>query len=140
MPTIETKLRKAIEARVDTLALASTYPIHWTDGPTYDPAPTSRYLRCTLTMNTASREGRVNSNLPATRRGVLQIDVMTPITVGKGTAIEQAGQVAQHFPVDLCMPFQGVSARVTEPPSVILPSFIDKHIQVPVQISFVCYA
>jgi len=138
-PTIETRIRKAIEARVTSLPMVSTYPIKWTDGPAYDPQATDRYLRCTWTPNQASREGRVSSSLPVLRMGVLQIDVFLPKAHPVALAIETAGQVAAHFPLDHCMHFMGVGVRVMEPASVG-PTFIDTHIQVPVTIQTSTYA
>lgn len=144
-PSIETRIAEAIKARVASLPMASTYTIVWTDGPlssgqtSYTPSPTQRYLRCTWTPNRASREGRVASDLPALRMGVLQIDVMALKTQGSGVAREVAGQVAAHFPLDFCMSFMGIGVRVMEPPSVLAP-FIDTHIQVPVQIETHTYA
>lgn len=145
VPSIETKIAEAIKARVASLPMASTYQIVWTDGPlpagqeSYTPSPTQRYLRCTWTPNRASREGRVASDLPALRMGVLQIDVMGLKSQGSGVAREAAGQVAAHFPLDHCMPFMGVSVRVMDPPSVLAP-FIDTHIQVPVIVELHTYA
>lgn len=143
-PSIETRIAEAIKARVASLPMVSQYQIVWTDGPlpsgqqSYTPTPTQRYLRCTWTPNRASREGRVASDLPALRMGVLQIDVMALKTQGSGVAREVAGQVAAHFPLDFCMPFMGVSVRVMEPPSVLAP-FIDTHVQVPVTIEVHTY-
>lgn len=144
IPSIETRIAEAIRARVASLPMAGQYQIVWTDGPlpagqqSYTPSPTQRYLRCTWTPNRPSREGRVASDLPALRMGVLQVDVMGLKTQGSGVAREVAGQVAAHFPLDFCMPFMGASVRVMEPPAVG-PVFIDTHVQVPVSIEVQTY-
>lgn len=144
VPSIETKIFEAIKARVASLPMASTYTIVWTDGPlssgqtSYTPSPTQRYLRCTWVPNQTQREF-IGSDDPHRRPGVLQIDVMALKTQGSGVAREVAGQVAQHFPTDLRVAFQGIEARVMKAASVLSP-FIETHIQVPVVIELETYA
>lgn len=149
-PTIQTKIRKAIEARVASLPMVKAgqpYDLVWSvgdsivtvAGASYIPSPTKPYLRVTWNPNRASREGRVSSSLPVRRMGVLQIDVFDTKARGPGVATETAGKIAEHFPLDYCMSFMGVGVRVMEPPSVLAP-FIDTHIQVPVTIETDCFA
>lgn len=128
-PTIQTKIRKAIEGRVSSLPMAATYPIRWTDGPTFEPEPTDRYLRCTWTPNATQRE-LIGSKTPHRRPGVLQIDVFLPRHLDSARAVEIAGQVAEHFPADLRMAFHGAKVSVTKAPSV-MGVFTDTHHQVP---------
>lgn len=138
MPSIETKIFQAIKARVETLPMKAAYPIVWTDGPAYLPNPTQPYLRCTWLPNKTERQF-IGSKDPQRRPGILQIDVMGTKAQGSGVAREVAGQVAAHFPADLRLFFQGVKVSVTKAPSV-LGSFIDTHIQVPVQIEVNSFA
>lgn len=138
VPSIETKIAEAIRARVASLPMANTHTIVWTDGPlptgqqSYTPSPTQRYLRCTWTPNQTQRQF-IGSKEPHRRPGVLQIDVMGLKTQSSGVAREVAGQVAQHFPADIKLAFEGIRVRVMRDPSVFA-SFIDTHIQVPVSI------
>lgn len=143
IPSIETRISKAIRARVATLPMASTYEIVWTDGPlpkkpdgepetSYTPDPLKRYLRVTWTPNATQRQF-IGSNDPHRRPGVLQINVFGTVSQGSARAIEVAGQVAQHFPADLVLTFMGAKVRVMTAPSVG-PVFVDTHIQVPVLI------
>lgn len=138
VPSIETKIYQAIKARVDTLPMKATYPIVWTDGSAYSPNPNQPYLRCTWTPNTTQRQF-IGSKDPHRRPGILQIDVMGTKAQGSGVAREVAGQVAQHFPTDLRVAFQGIEARVMKAASVLSP-FIETHIQVPVVIELETYA
>lgn len=138
VPSIETRIAEAIRARVASLPMAAQYQIVWTDGPlsagqqSYTPTPTQRYLRCTWTPNQTQRQF-IGSKEPHRRPGVLQIDVMGLKTQSSGVAREVAGQVAQHFPADMKLNFEGVKVRVMRDPSVLAP-FIDTHVQVPVSI------
>lgn len=144
VPSVETKKYQAIRLRVESLPIASTHQIVWTDGPlaagqqSYTPSPTQRYLRCTWTPNQTQRQF-IGSKDPHRRPGVLQIDVMGTKAQGSGVAREVAGQVAQHFATDLRMAFDDLSVRVIKAPSVLTP-FIDVHIQVPVVIEVESYA
>lgn len=144
VPSIETKIFQAIKARVSSLPMVATYEIVWADGPlpagqqSYTPSPTQRYLRCTWTPNVTQRQF-IGSNDPHRRPGVLQIDVMGLKTQASAVAREVAGQVAQHFPSDQPLDFQGVRARVNKAPSVFAP-FIETHVQVPVSIEITAFA
>lgn len=135
MPTIPTKIRQAIAARIATLNLAG-YEVVWADGPlpdgqqTYTPDPTKAYLRVTWTPNATQRQF-IGSSDPHRRPGVLQIDVFGTKVQGTPKAINDAGRVAEHFATDLTMVFQGAKVRVVKAPSVLAP-FIDTHVQVPV--------
>lgn len=148
-PTIETRIYQAIKARVESLPMASTYAIVWTDGPlpkkadgtpetSYTPDPTKRYLRATWTPNQTQRQF-IGSRAPHRRPGVLQIDVMGLATQGSGVAREVAGQVAAHFPTDLNLDFQGVRVRVMKAPSVGTV-FVGTHVQVPTSVELEAFA
>jgi hypothetical protein len=147
VPSIETKIFQAIKARVSTLPMRTTHDIVWSSGDSaletgagapYSPNPTKPYLRCTWTPNVTQRQF-IGSKDPHRRPGILQIDVMGTKALGSGVAREVAGQVAQHFPADLKLPFQDVSVRVMKAPSVG-PVFVDTHIQVPTLIELETWA
>lgn len=134
-PTIETKISQAIQTRVASLQLP--YPVVWTDDepavlPTSggQPAP---YIEAHHEPNRTVRHF-IGSNDPHEYPGLLLLTLCWPLAnVGTGSgkthkdAIREiAGKIAEHFPADLCMPFQGVSVRVTGAPSV-LGSYRDDH-------------
>ena len=143
VPSIETKIRQAIAARVATIPLTD-YDVVWTDGPlpegqqTYTPDPTKKYLRVTWTPNDTQRVF-IGSKDPHRRPGVLQIDVFGTKAHPTALFIEAAGQVAEHFRADLVMEFQGVHVRVMKAPGVLAP-FVDVHVQVPTIIQVEAYA
>lgn len=128
MPSVETSILQAVKARVATLPMKSAYPIVWSTDESYEPSPSQPFLRCTWMPNTNARIAKTHQ-----RPGILQIDVMGKKTSGEAAAIEVAGQVAEHFPADLPMDFNGIRARVTKAPDVG-PVFVGTHIQVPVSI------
>jgi hypothetical protein len=132
MPSVETSIFQAIKARVDTLPMKATYPIVWATDESYSPSPSQPFLRVTWLPNRNQRL-LIGSNDAHRRPAILQIDVMGQKTSGEDVAREIAGQVAAHFPADLEMHFQGVKVRVTKAPDVG-PSFVDKHIQIPVSV------
>lgn len=132
MPSVETSIFQAIKARVDTLPMKAAYPIKWVT-ENYEPTPTQPYIRATWMPNRNQRL-LIGSNDAHRRPGILQLDVFGKVMVnGEDVAREIAGQVAAHFPDDLEMHFQGIKVRVTKAPDVG-PSFVDKHIQIPVSI------
>lgn len=128
MPTIETKISQALQARVATCLPA--YPKVWTDGepvalPTAggQPAP---YIEAHHEPNRTVRR-LIKANAPHERPGLLLLTLCWPIAkVGTGSgkthrdAIrEQAGKIAEHFHAGLCMSFQGVGVNVTKAPDVL---------------------
>lgn len=132
MPSIETSVLQALKARVDTLPMKSAYPIVWATDTTYAPEPSKPYIRATWLPNRTQRLF-IGSSDAHRRPGILQLDVFGKITSGEPVAREIAGQVAAHFAAGTAMHFQGVKVRVTKAPDVG-PSFVDKHIQIPVSI------
>lgn len=133
MPSIETSILQALKARVDALPMKSAYPVVWATDTTYSPEPSKPYIRATWLPNRNQRLF-IGSDDTHVRPGILQLDVFGKVRAnGEGLAREIAGQVAAHFPADLEMNFQGVKVRVTKAPDVG-PSFVDKHIQIPVSI------
>lgn len=129
-PSIETRIYQAIKARAASLPMVSTYPVKWTDGPAYSPEATDRYLRATWTPNATQRQF-IGSKDPHRRPGVLQIDVFGLVTQGSASAVEVAGQVAEHFKPDATLRFLGTGVRVMKAPDVG-PVFVGTHVQVPV--------
>lgn len=147
-PSVETKMLKAITAHVATLPISATHDIVWTagegqlqteSGTTYIPQATTPYIRCTWTPNRPSREGRVSNSLPALRMGVLQIDVYDPRHRPTLDAVDRAGKIAEHFPLDFCMSYQGVGVSVMGPPFVGRVR-VETHTIVPVLIETRTYA
>ena len=149
MPTIETKIAQAIQARVASLPLS--YPILWTDDepsalPTAGghPAP---YVECHFEPNRTVRL-LIKADAPHERPGLLLLTLCWPIArVGTGSgkthrnAIrEQAGKIAEHFPAGLCMSFQGVGVNVAKAPDVLGAYRDDAYLRTQVRIEYRTFA
>ena len=149
MPTIQTKISQAIQARVATCLPA--YPKVWTDGEVTElpaannqPAP---YIEAHHEPNRTVRHF-IGSNDPHEYPGLLLLTLCWPLAnVGTGSgkthpnAVKEiAGQVAQHFPADLPMDFEGVRVRVTAASSVLGAYRDDAYLRVQVRVTYTCFA
>lgn len=139
MPSVETSIFQAVKARVDTLPMKATYPIVWSTNKAYSPSPTQPYIRATWIPN-VNRRLLIRGSGPHQRLAILQIDVMGRKDYGDDVAVEVAGQVAAHFPADLCMSAYGVSSRVTRAPDIAQPIADDAFLMVPVTVPVETYA
>lgn len=122
-----------------TLPLAGTYPIVWTDGPTYTPNADRPYIRATWIPN-VTRRLFIGSTDPHQRLGLLQVDMMAKKTWTGKQATQVAAQIAAHFPADLKMTYSGVTCRVTSAPHVVGAIAGDVFLQVPVTVPIECFA
>ena len=138
MPTLEASMFQALKARVATLPMIATHPVIWSTETTASPDVSTRYLRATWIPNRVTRLF-IGSSAPHQRPGLLQIDVMEPKMYGEDSAIEIAGQVAEHFPADLPMYSVDLRVRVTQAPD-IGPVLAGTHLQVPVTIRVEAFA
>lgn len=140
--SIETKIWQALKARVSTL---TGYTSAWPMDP-FEPGQLP-YVEVAHLPNRNDRmligsKGRMH------RPGILQLTLCWPVAqVGAGLGkvhpdvlIQRAGEIAAHFTTDLCMPFQGVSVRVTKAPDVAQPIRDDAYWRVPVSIFYETYA
>ncbi len=149
MPSVETKISQAIQARVSSLPLS--YPILWTDDepaalPTSggQPAP---YIEAHHEPNRTVRL-LIKADAPHERPGLLLLTLCWPIAkMGSGpgkthrnAVREQAGKIAAHFRADLRMIFDSVSVRVTKAPDVLGAYRDDAYLRTQVRIAYVCFA
>ncbi len=149
MPTIETKIALALQARVASLPLP--YSVMWTDDepaalPTSggQPAP---YIEAHHEPNRTVRL-LIKADAPHERPGLLLLTLCWPIAkVGTGSgkthrnAIgEQAGKIAAHFPAGLCMSFQGVGVNVTKAPDVLGAYRDDAYLRTQVRVEYRTFA
>ncbi len=137
--TIETSIREAIEARVATLPMAGSYPVVWSDGPSYDPSASTPYIRASFFPNT-TRRMFIGSGDPHQRLSLMQLDFMAPKSWTGKQATQVAGQIAEHFAADLRMTFGDVTCRVTAAPHVTAPMAGDVFMQVPVTVGLEAWA
>ena len=138
-PTIETAMRNAIEARVETLPMLATYPLVWTYGPAYTPDASKPYIRATWVPNATNRIF-IGSTAPLHRLSLLQLDMMGKKSWLGKQVTEIAGQIAAHFPTDLKLRAIGVTCRVTSAPHVAGVISGDVFLQVPVTVLIECFA
>ena len=149
MPTVETKIALALQARMASLPLP--YSVMWTDDepaalPTSggQPAP---YIEAHHEPNRTVRL-LIKADAPHERPGLLLLTLCWPIAkLGTGSgkthrnAIrEQAGKIAAHFRTDVRMIFDGVSVRVTKAPDVLGAYRDDAYLRTQVRIAYVCFA
>lgn len=124
MPAIETTDYLAIKARIDTLV---TTPVMQRFEPsavftpptdTVGPAP---FLTISDVVNDPVRGGI--SGVPGIRSGTLMLTVQWPIAraISHTQLKEVAGQVAAHFPEDLCMSYGPSRLRVTQESASMQP-------------------
>ena len=148
--TAETKIWQALRSRVATIAGYAASQFAWPMDPFTPPQSNGKplpYLDIAHMPNVNARV-LVGSKGPMRRPGIVQIALMWPVAeigtasgkVHPDVLIQQAGEIAAHFPTDLCMPFQGVSVRVTKAPDVAQPMRDEVYWRVPVSIFYETYA
>lgn len=149
MPTIETKISQAIQARVATclpdFQKVWTEDIVWENGkpvglPTENnrPAP---YIEAHFEPNRTARPF-VGSKEPNDHPGILRMTLCWPIAlVGTGSGRthrnvvrEWAGKIAVHFGTDKTLTFQGTGVRVTKWPDVLGSYRDETYMRTPVRI------
>lgn len=135
--TIEEKIEAALLGRVATLSLAPPLPIAWPN-TSFNP-PASAYLRVRHFRNKNERISIKGSN-PHRRLGILQITVVAPLNVGPPPATSIAGRIAEHFPADLVIPYDGISVRIQSAPYVLDAVVEDTTNDTPVSIEYECIA
>lgn len=149
MPTIETKISQALQARVASLGMP--YALRWTDdAPSAPPASGTipePYIEAHHEPNRTVRHF-VGSNDAHERPGLLLLTLCWPLSrVGTGPgkahrdAIrEMAGKLAEHFPVDHSMDFQGIRVRVAKAPEVLGAFRDDTTLRTQVRVTYTCFA
>ena len=137
MASIEESIEAAVFTRAAGLLTLAALPVSWPN-VAFSPPSNGRYLRVSLLPNVTQRLF-INS---ATHRrpGILQISVVVPLNVGASAATRIAGQVAEHFPMDLRVTSGGVSVRVTKAPDIAPAIKEDAAWIVPVSVSFQAFA
>lgn len=134
--TNEEKIQRALGARVAGLVLSPPLPLAWPNNITKPPVP---YLRVDHFPNRNQRIG-IKGSGPHRRLGILQITVVAPLNVGPDAPVAIAGQVAEHFPADLVLDYDGISVRIRSDPDVLSAEKEDASWDVPVSIEYECFA
>lgn len=147
MPSIETSIWLALRGRVQSVVLSPVLPISWPNEPFTPPQVNDKpgpYLRVTHLPNQTDRIF-IGSNDPHRYQGILQISLFSALDQSPavpGAVIEQAGQIAAHFPADLRLSHSGVTVRITKRPSIAqgMRDDASSRWHTPVSIFYECYA
>ena len=106
----DTKVMRALFARVGTLTFSPALPIAWPNKE-FSPPAGNAWLRVNELPAGTQPFGLPGD--PTDRTGLMQIDVFRPLGEGHVTAKEVAGQIAAHFPAGRRLTSEGVSVKVT---------------------------
>lgn len=149
MPTVETKITQAIQARVASIPLS--FPVMWTDDAVTalpneagEPVP---YIEAHHEPNRTVRV-LIDSDGAHQRPGILLLTLCWPIAkVGTGSgkthrnAIrENAGKIAEHFAPGTPMIFEGVKVRVTKASDVLGAYRDDSYLRTQIRVLWEAFA
>lgn len=145
MPTIETSIWMALKGRVQLLSLTPAHTFIWP--AEVKPLPAGRAIEVVHLPNRSNRL-MIRSAGKHQYQGILQLNILkVPSEAIAGTdpeAVERevAGKIAEHFPCDLEVSFEGVTVRVTKRPDV-MRGMLDgarNRWMTPVSIPYECFA
>jgi hypothetical protein len=134
--TIEEKIQRALGSRVAALVLSPPLTVAW---PNNVLAPEPPYLRVDYFPNRNQRIV-IKGSGPHRRLGILQLTVVSPLNVGPDPSLSIAGRVAEHFPADMVLHYDGVSVRIIKAPDILPASKEAASWDVPVSVEYECFA
>lgn len=135
--TVEENIEAALLARVATLETTPALPVAWPN-ITFTPG-TGPYLRVDHLPNATTRFLLKGSD-PHLRQGILQLTVVAPLRQGPSPGTKLAGAVAAHFPADLALFSGGIKVRISKAPSIAPAMKTDVSWDVPVSVTYECFA
>ncbi|MDF2797516.1 MAG: hypothetical protein K0R85_260 [Devosia sp.] len=138
MATIEASIQAALFARMASLVISPAHPISWPN-VSFTPPASKRYLRVSHLPNATERLF-INSGGKHRHQGILQVMVCAPLNSGEAAAMEIAGLMADHFPVDHQLGGDGLQVRIPKRPNVAAAMIADTELQIPVSIAYECWA
>lgn len=127
MPSIETTDWLALKGRVDTLVTSPALPTFEPGAIVTPPSDATGPLPFILLSDVANDPDRVGIDPRLhVRSGTLMLALQWPLSraVSHAQLKEVAGQIAAHFPADLCMTFGPSRLRVTRDASA-MPAYVD---------------
>ena len=138
MATVESSIQTALFAKVATLVLSPVHPVYW---PNIDftPPANKKYLRVTHFPNTTDRLFLGDTD-PQRHQGILQVTVCAPLNSGESAAREIAGLVASHFSTGMRLISGAVTVKITKRANIASALITDTEMQIPVSISYECFA
>lgn len=130
---VETKIWMALKNR---LLQITPLPAFAFPGEIF--TPNGPYVRADFIINAPERV-TVNER-PHNRLGILALTTVHPLSASGEVMLNLAGSLAHHFPVDSVHTFQDVCVRIRAEPHV-LGGFEDNgNWQIPVNITWQCFA
>lgn len=132
-PAIETKIWLALRKRLEEFP--TSVPIAW---PGVAFTPTSKYVRVGFSIIPPER--RLIKAGPHDRKGVFSLTPCGVLSTEGESLLELAGQLADHFPVDVPFCYMDACVCVIAEPHVV-GGYQDKGFwNVPVTINWQCFA
>jgi len=129
MATIEESIEAALFTHTLSLNATGDPPIAWPNREF--PAPgdekPSTYVEVMHFPNTNTR-WLLGSADPHLRQGILQFMIYTPLLGGPKPATQLAGEIAEHFPVDLALFEDAIKVRIQRAPDVTPASKTDNGV------------
>ncbi len=133
---VEHDIMEALFECLGGLVLSPAHPIAWPNVK-FEPPADQRFLRAGFVPNTANRV-LIDSDGPHRHMGLLQVSVYGPKGQGEATLRALAGEVADRFPADLRL--GSLPVRITKRPDVADLIIEDARVQIPVLVSWECWA
>lgn len=110
MSTVEACIHGALMARVESLTLTPVVPVIYPGPEAVRPA--GEHIEAHHLPNQNIRRA-LSSSAPMIRLGYLQLTLCSVLGLFERDYRERAGQIAEHFPLDLPMTQEGVTMKVT---------------------------
>lgn len=128
------KIRQLLETRAKAFADANSLPVVWQNVPAPSIDPGTTYLRVFILP--ANNDSETLEGEHIAYRGVLQIDVVTPINTGAGAAEAIAESIANYFPNNLRITGSSIVPHIVAPPSIAPALQNPESFTVPVSIRY----
>lgn len=133
-PSVTTKIWLALKHRLLEFTPGTAFAF-----PGVSFTPSGRYVRVGFTLIEPERI-LVDSKKPHLRNGTLNLTVCDLLQADGEPMLEMAGALAEHFPIDTPFTYQDVCVSVRSAPHVLGGFQDDGHWQVPVNITWQCFA
>lgn len=135
MSTAYNDIGAALTARLNTLSPA---PSIASENYPFTPVADTLYVRETLIPGDVTAPAIGSASQDHTI-GIYQVDVFSPLNVGKADAVEQADAIADHFKRGTVLTYNGVNVRLQNVSRGTGQADDGKYWQIPIQITFEVY-
>lgn len=131
---VEPSIMLALRGHLVAFAQPLSIPISFTN-KAFTPPADGKYLRETFMPNGANRRF-LGSDDPHRFIGLYQIDVMWPHGAGETDPLMLAGDIGDHFAVDLQLVSGAVTTRITKRPDVAMSLIEESRTMIPVSVQW----